>query len=322
MNLTAIATEDIQIDLIFDEKVGDIMQGRGEGVINLKVTEDGEFTMFGDYEVKQGEYLFTAQNVFNKKFQVKPGGVIKWSGDPFGAELNIDAIYSLNADIKDLLREDRSIRVPVQVLMHLQGLLLQPEIQLSIHLPNLSEQGISQIASYLKNIEYDEQELNKQVFSLMVFNRFAPTGGLLSDSGAGTGVTTSVSELLSNQLNYWLSQVMSDKVSVNVNTTNFQDVNLLVSAKLFNDRVTLERDGTLVGPGSNFALGNISLIIRLLPRKGEDGLASTKPTELVMEVFNRESLDLRQQNNTNKAGIGIFFKKDFDKLSELMKKEK
>ncbi|MDX2247654.1 MAG: translocation/assembly module TamB domain-containing protein [Bacteroidia bacterium] len=319
LNLTAIATEDIQIDLIFDEKVGDIMQGRGEGVINLKITEDGEFTMFGDYEVKRGEYLFTAQNVFNKKFQVKPGGMIKWTGDPFGAELNIDAIYALNADIKDLIQEDRSIRVPVQVLMHLQGLLLQPEIQLSINLPNLSEQGISQIASYLKNIEYDEQELNKQVFSLMVFNRFAPTGGLLAESGASTGVTTSVSELLSNQLNYWLSQVMSDKVSVNVNTTNFQDVNLLVSAKLFKDRVTLERDGTLVGSDSNFALGNISLIIKLLPKMSEDGLASTKSTELVLEVFNRESLDLRQQNNTNKAGIGIFFKKDFDKLSELMK---
>ncbi|MCB0838705.1 MAG: translocation/assembly module TamB domain-containing protein, partial [Bacteroidetes bacterium] len=322
LNLTAIATEDLQIDLIFDEKVGDIMKGKGDGVITLKVTQDGEFTMFGEYEVKQGEYLFTAQNILNKKFEVKPGGTINWTGDPFGAVLDLEAIYPLNADIKDLIQEDYSVRVPVNVLMHLTGLLLEPEIGLAIELPNINQQNVSQVASYIKNIQYDEQELNKQVFSLMVFKRFAPTGGFLGDgiASAGSGVTSSVSELLSNQLNYWLSQVMSDKISVNVNTTNFQDVNLLVSAKLFNDRVTVERDGSLVGTNSSLALGNISLIIKLLPSVAQEENGDDRSRELVLEVFNRETVNISQQNSTNKAGIGLFFKKDFDKLKDLFSK--
>ena len=320
LNLTAIATEDLQIDLIFDEKVGDIMKGKGEGVITMKVNEDGEFTMFGDYEVKQGEYLFTAQNILNKKFEVRPGGTINWTGDPFRAEMDLEAIYPLNADIKDLIQEEHSVRVPVNVLMHLKGLLLEPEIGLAIELPNLNQQNVSQVASLIKNIQYDEQELNKQVFSLMVFKRFAPTGGFLTGGIASSGVTSSVSELLSNQLNYWLSQVMSDKVSVNVNTSNFQDVNLLVSAKLFNDRVTVERNGSLVGLDASLALGNISLIIKLLPSLKQEENGDDRSRELVLEVFNRETVNITQQENTNKAGIGLFFKKDFDSLKDLFSK--
>ncbi|MEZ4851930.1 MAG: hypothetical protein R3B93_25655 [Bacteroidia bacterium] len=47
--------------------------------------------------------------------------------------------------------------------MHLTGLLLEPEIGLMIELPNINQQNVSQVASYIKNIQYDEQELNKQV---------------------------------------------------------------------------------------------------------------------------------------------------------------
>ena len=320
LNLTAITTEDLQIDLIFDERVGDIMRGRGDGNLTMKINEEGEFTMNGKYEIRQGNYLFTAQNVLNKKFEVKEGGQIIWSGDPYNAQIDMDAFYPLYADVRDLLNEDRAVRAPVNVLMNMTGSLLEPNIQLSIELPNVNQSDVSEIVGYLKTIKYDEQELNKQVFSLMVFNRFAPAGGFLTEDAAGLGVTTSISELLSNQLNYWLSRAVSDKVNVSVGTSNFQDVNLLVSAKLFNDRVILERDGTLLSPNSNFSIGNISIIIKLLPRPGSSQQTNKQESELVLEVFNRENLDTELHSNTNQTGIGIFFKKDFDQLSDLFKK--
>ncbi|MEZ4851928.1 MAG: hypothetical protein R3B93_25645 [Bacteroidia bacterium] len=40
--------------------------------------------------------------------------------------------------------------------------------------------------------------------------------------------------------------------------------------------------------------------------------------ELVLEVFNRETVNISQQNSTNKAGIGLFFKKDFDKAQRFI----
>ncbi len=322
LNLTAVITEEAQVDLIFDERVGDIIRSRGEGTLNMRINQEGEFNMFGDYRIQQGDYLFTAQNILNKKFVLRQGGRIIWTGDPYNATLDLEAYYTLYADVKDLLQQENSVRIPVNVLMHMEGSLLSPDIGLSIEIPSLNESDAALIASYLKTIQYDEQELNKQVFSLMVFNRFAPTGGFLGQDAAGTGVTTSVSELLSNQLNYWLSRAINDDVSVNIGTNNFQDVSLLVSAKLFNDRVTIERDGTLVDQRSNFAIGNISVIIKLLPRPNSGSQDRTRPPELVLEVFNRQSLNLSARDNNYETGMGIFYKKDFDSLRELLKRKK
>ena len=314
LNISVQATPDAEVELIFDEKVGDIIRARGEGTIKFKVNEKGDFTMLGTYEIQEGDYLFTARNVLNKKFQVRPGGTIRWSGDPYEGQLNLEAFYPLYADIKDLIQSDDTRRVGTNVLMDMQGSLLKPEIELGIEIPNLREQEALSIASLLRTIQYDEQELNKQVFSLMVFNRFAPVGGFLEENVANTGVSTSISELLSNQLNYWLSQALNEKVNVNVGTSNFQDVNLLVSARLFDDRVRIERDGILIGQGnSGIEVGNIKIIIRLIRPDN----AANREGELVLEVFNRESLDLTQQF-TIQRGLGVFYKRNFDSLKELL----
>jgi len=136
---------------------------------------------------------------------------------------------------------------------------------------------------------------------------------------------SSISELISSQFNYWLSQALGDKVTVGVSTNDFTDINLLVSAKLFNDRVTIERDGTLVSSNSNFSVGNIKVIIKLTPtpQKEKEAAASGEKikSEFVLEVFTRESID--QSNKlTNQTGLGLFYKVDFNNLREILKKKK
>ncbi|WNJ18551.1 translocation/assembly module TamB domain-containing protein [Pontibacter sp. G13] len=331
LNLNISANEKGQVDLIFDEKVGDIIRGWGNGTLTMVIDESGDFGMFGRYEIAKGDYLFTAQDIINKKFKLKPGGSIFWDGDPFSAIMDIEAIYSVNAEIKDLLNQTNSVRTPVNVLMNLKGELLEPEIKLSIELPNLTDSQFSDALSVLRMIENDEAELNKQVFSLMVFKRFAPIGSSLGDDLAGSGVTSSISELLTNQVNYWISKATGDKVNIGVGTTDFQDVSLLISAQLFGDRVTIERDGTLVDlseDNSSFNLGNIKVIIKLLPAANQIQNPTERPSELVLEVFNRErysSINQEASTANNETGLGIFYKKDFDRLSELfpfLKKKK
>ena len=332
LNLTVSATEAAEIELIFDERAGDIIKGRGNGNLNMLINEEGQISLSGSYEITAGEYLFTSQNVINKKFTVKPGGTINWSGDPYDAQLNLEAIYTLSATLPiteaGASTQDNgfSPRVPVNVLMAMKGSLGQPEISLSIELPSVTEQEIGAIASYFRAVKYDEQELNKQVFSLLVFNKFAPAGGLLDNQAGGSGVTTSISELISNQINYWLSQAINENLNVNVSTQNFQDVNLLISAKLFNERVIVERNGLIIGSqndGSNFPIGDLSLIIKLLP-SSRQSTAFRRSGELVLEVFNRANFAeiQRQITSANQTGLGIFFKKDFDNLPDLLKQRK
>ena len=60
-----------------NEKVGDVIKVRGNGKIDMKVNKDDRFTINGEYFVSQGTYLFTLQNILNKKFNIQPGGYIK-----------------------------------------------------------------------------------------------------------------------------------------------------------------------------------------------------------------------------------------------------
>lgn len=330
VNITVQATDDAVAELIFDEQIGDIIQGRGNGTINMIITPQGDFLMNGMYEITEGDYLFTSQNLVNKSFKVKPGGRIIWDGDPTAAQIDLTAYYAIsNANAKALLNSEENLYIPTHVVMNLQGELMHPQIEPNIELPSLSRTGISNqmandLQAKIKSFEFDRQELNKQVMTLMLFNQFAPDNSLTDPVATGANLgglaTTSISEFLSNQVNYWLSKSISDKVNVAVSSTNFQDVNLLISAKLFNDRVTVERDGTVVGNNTSFSLGNISIIIKLLP-SGKDTmyLAPGKPRnsgQLDLEVFNRSSIG-QQLNNANQVGVGIFYKKDFDKFGDL-----
>ncbi len=102
INFDLNVTPDAEVQIIFDPKLGDIIQGRGTGNLNMIINTTGDFQMFGDFTIEEGNYLFTAQNLINRKFIVEPGGIIRWTGDPINASIDIMAIYSTKAAMSDL----------------------------------------------------------------------------------------------------------------------------------------------------------------------------------------------------------------------------
>ncbi|MEM7039688.1 MAG: hypothetical protein AAF570_22130, partial [Bacteroidota bacterium] len=207
---------------------------------------------------------------------------------------------------------------------HLAGSLLSPEITLSLRLDQLNEQDVMGLASYFRGIQYDQQELNKQVVSLLIFRRFARSSGATAgtQNTAGDAATSSISELVSNQLNYWISQAFDDaNVGLELNTNEFQDVQLALSASLFNNKVTIERNGTVIGNSTNsFSLGNLSVLIKVLPIEDSTRTPGANPGQLVFEIFNREDVSLNTANNISR-GAGIFYKKDFDRIGDLFRRK-
>lgn len=335
INITVQATDEAEAELIFDEKIGDKIQGRGNGTINISLSPQSGFVMNGMYEITEGKYLFTSQNALGKNFDVKSGGRIIWDGDPANAAIDLQAIYHVpSANAKALIGSEKDIRVPVNVVMHLLGELMHPQIEPSIELPSISRSGVgSQMANDLqakiKSFEFSPQEMNRQVMSLMIFNQFAADATLVdaataTTTGAGIGglATTSISEFLSNQVNYWLSKSVGNNVNVALSSSNFQDVSMLISAKFFNDRVTVERDGTVVGNNTSLSIGNINVIVKLLPSPNDTtALNDPRAGELNLEVFNRSSIG-SQQTNAYQVGAGVFYKKDFDSFGDLFRRKK
>ena len=320
------ATPDATVRIIFDERTGEIIEAQGNGNIDLLITPEGEFTMRGSYEIEKGDYLFTLQNgAFNKRFFIDKGGRITWTGSPYEAQLDLSAYYLVYANIADLMGPTASAsRVPVRVLMKMNGSLLSPEIALNLDVQNLNDQSSAEVSSRIKAITSDPQQLNNQVFFLLMSSRFAPntqgTSTASSGSGAG-GVTSSVAELVSNQLNYWTSQAFGNNFSANISSNQFQNVNLALQAKLFNDRVTVERNGAITSSAnSDVTIGNINVQLKLLPptRSRENRRRSVpNPGMLALEAFNREQFGFSGNNSVSRGG-GIFYRKEFDRLGELL----
>ncbi|MES2627350.1 MAG: translocation/assembly module TamB domain-containing protein [Bacteroidota bacterium] len=314
------ATEDAEVQLIFDEKIGDIISGKGNGRINLEITPSGDFRMFGRYEIAHPNYLFTLKNVVNKLFTVRPGGTITWYGDPYEAYIDLTAVYNARAALYDImLTEDERYRRRelINCIMHMTGKLMEPRIKFDIAVPGADDFVRGQLAA----VTSDENELNKQFLSLLVANRFSPlqNGVRSGENTAGSAVGSNSMELLSNQLSNWLSGV-SNRFTVGVNLrpgdqTSTGEYSLMVGTQLFKDRVNVY---TNVGVGStattpqtpqnaNNFVGDVVVEYNL-----------TKDGRFKLKAFNQTSDNVYISSGLSPyvQGAGISYSEQFDSFSE------
>ena len=70
--------------------------------MRMEITTLGDFNMYGDYIIEEGDYLFTLQNVINKKFIIQKGSSLKWNGSPYDGTADITAIYPVKTSLNDL----------------------------------------------------------------------------------------------------------------------------------------------------------------------------------------------------------------------------
>lgn len=217
MDLTI--TDKAAMELIFDEQAGDIIRGKGKGNIRMLLPRTGEFEMYGDYTIEQGNYLFTLYNIVNKDFRIRRGGRIVWSGDPFRAQIKLEAEYKdLQASLANFIQEYLSEADPdlrsaasastnVALTLLLEGELLKPNINFDIAFPQLSGQLANYADNKLRLLKQDQNELNRQVFGLIVVGQFLPAD--LSFRGSQV-VTNTLSEFFSNQLSLLLNEFVAE----------------------------------------------------------------------------------------------------------------
>ncbi len=322
MNLDLQVTPDAEVQIIFDPTVGDIMRGKGEGDLKIEFDMAGDLRMFGDLNILGGEYLFTLENVINKRFYIASGGSIKWKGDPYNANIDLTTYYPIRTGIYSLINhidpsEVYKQKVPVHLQLLLKNNLMSPEISFNIDLPQADENT----KNLVKNALISEQELNRQVFALLILNSFVPPDQIAFNTLSSQGIGTTSTELLSNQLSNWLSQISKDfdigvKYRPGGEVTN-DEVELMFSTQFFNDRIKVE--GNLGFGGQQLQgntqqqqfLGDVNIEYRIT----SDGRISAK-------TFNRSNpIDIITQNTPYTQGVGIFYRRDFNKFSDLWKQK-
>jgi hypothetical protein len=215
LNIDLDVTPEAQIQLLIDPKAGDVIKGRGEGNLNMNLNAAGDFKITGDYTIEEGDYLFTLGNIFNKRFDVESGGMLTFNGDLENAEIDLKASYknlkaSLAPILPDLGDSRYNERIPVEPQIHLTGKLFNPFVKFDIYLPNADEET----RTYLKNMITSEEELSRQFLFLLVMNSFYTDNSMANKpntTSAGTSaMAATTTEMVSNQLSNWLSQISND----------------------------------------------------------------------------------------------------------------
>jgi len=329
-------TPNAEVQILLDAKSGDAIKARGIGNINMNISTHGNFEMFGTYDILDGSYLFTLENVINKKFDIDEGSNIRWSGDPLNADINIVATYRQRTSLAAFFPQvqsnssdptnpvsstattgvDNNKRYLVDCKLYMRGKLLTPDITFGVELPGASEVIRSQVMGYINN----EQELNRQVFSLLLLRTFVTPLQLTATSGvsAGSAVGNNASELLSNQINNWLSHFTKVfNMGVNYRPGGSQsneelDVNL--STALFNDKLTI--DGN-VGVNNNTQTKTSTLIgdLNINYKLSQDG-------KVQLKAFNRsnDNFQIATLGGQFTQGAGIFYREEFNTLNDLYKR--
>ena len=313
LNFDLEVTPDAEVQIIFDSKVGDVMKGRGSGNLNINLDQKGNFKIAGDYIIEDGDYLFTLGNILNKPFSVENGGKIIFNGDLDNAEIDIKAIYKLKASLYPIFQDEGySDRIPVECQLNLTGKLFNPLVGFNIYLPTADEKTRTNVRNFIST----EEELSRQFLYLLVMNSFYYESSTTTTGTSAMAVTTT--EMLSNQLSNWLSQISNDfdigfVYRPGTKDLNSQEVQVALSTQLLNDKVILNSNFDVRGTNNN--TNNTNQITG-------DFDAEVKITEKIrFKVFNRFNNPYTGKLAPYTQGIGIFFKQDFDKISDLLKKK-
>ncbi len=322
LGLTVEATPDAKVQLIYNSQIGDIIKAEGEGILLFNMNKDGDITLSGNYTITKGDYLFTLQNVINKRFTIASGGTIVWSGNPYNANIDLKAIYKLKASLGDLPINGSSFgnnnlytRISVECIFHFTEELTNPVIELDINFPDENESAKSELLQFFNTTE----EKNKQIFSLIVLGKFYTPEYVRGQYEAQNPnmIGTTASELFSNQLSNWLSQI-SNNVDIGFNyrpgnsITN-DELQLALSTQIFNDRVTLNGNiGNNVNPESNNGsqiVGDFDIRVKLVPSGN-----------IQFKAYNHSNNNLIYETAPYTQGIGLSFKEEYNTFHGLMRK--
>lgn len=328
------------LEMVFNEQTGDILKVTGRGGVRLSVMRNEPFKMFGDISIDDGSYLFTYLAI-NKNFKLRPRGTISWNGDPYKASINIEATYDdINASTSILIQEylatanqnvksEASQNTPVTLILKLQGDLFKPKITFDLAFPALQGALKNYVDSKLIILRQDINELNKQVFGLIVAGQFLPA--VFSMSGTSI-VYNTVSEFVSNQLSLIVNQLIANLIgkgdiasgtnfdiaynrNPNFVITDFRAGNeLQVSLKqsLFNDRLTVMVGGNL---DNNFFGGSSESTTFL----GNDVVVEydlNKDKSLKFRVYQKLQPDF--SGRRLRFGAGISYRKEFESFSDFL----
>ncbi|MDR7372790.1 translocation/assembly module TamB domain-containing protein [Flavobacterium aquidurense] len=340
VNVDISIDKEAELTLVIDKGNGDYLNLKGEAELTGGIDPSGKTTLTGKYEFSSGAYEMNF-NMIRRKFDIQKGSYIIWNGEPTMASLNITAIYKVDTAPIDLLgnqlgnmsqteKNTFKQKLPFQTHLKMNGELLKPEITFDIILPEgnygVSSNVVDMSRTKLEQLRQEPAELNKQVFALLLLNRFIGENPFASESG-GTSAESlarqSVSKILSQQLNDFAGELISgvqlefDLESTEDYTTgtmeNRTDLNVGVSKKLLDDRLKVTVGSSFAVEGQERAneqstniAGDVALDYQL-----------TKDGRYMVRAYRKNEYQVAVEGQVIETGVAFIITMSYNKFREL-----
>ena len=324
INFLVNCTPDATLRLLMDSHTGDYITLHGNGVLRATWFNKGGFNMFGTYQVTDGTYNITIQNVIKKDFTFQEGGTIVFGGDPYDANLNLQAQHIVNGvSLSDLnVGKSFSNTVRVNCLMNITGQPNQPIVEFDLDMPTVNADEKQMVRSLINS----QDEMNQQVLYLLAIGRFYPQGANNAESNSQQSQTSLamqslLSGTLSGQINNLLKSVIKSNdwsFGANISTGdegwNNAEYEGLISGRLFNNRLLINgqfgyRDKATTATPS--FIGDFDIRYLLFPNGN-----------LALKVYNQTNDRYFTKSSLNTQGIGLIMKKDFNGWRDLFSTKK
>ncbi len=349
----------VNVKVILDELTNDEIRGRGEGNLHINSGTSEPLSIRGRYNINEGNYKFTFQSFFKKPFELKKDAdnYIEWTGDPYHPTVKIDAVYTTTkkVDFSPLLSYNPSgpssaagIRDYVYVIAHLTGDLFKPDIKFALDFPAESPPKKDVTVSFVVDqLQQNENELNKHVAFLVVFNSFAPTevGSSLDFSSGVDLVVNSISGFLSGEINRLLNNFLTKKLNIEGLNINFSgslydpnlfgesggisgyertDFNLVIAKSILKNRAIITFEGTADVPIQSSS----QLKTDLLKNVTTEFLINKSGT-VRATIFYKENIDFLTNTASTGGGIksrryggSLAYRKEGNRLRDLFTRKK
>ncbi len=344
----------VTVNVVLDPLTGDQIQGRGTGDLNIRSGTREDLTIRGRYDISEGDYMFTFQSFIRKPFELlkNAGNYIEWTGDPYNATIRIDAMYKNDKKVSfapivnsgvNINSNTANIRDYVYVIAKLRGDLFRPDISFALDFPEGSPAKTDPELSFtFKQLQNNEDELNKQVAYLILSDNFAPLGNSTADiTSFGDAVVNTITGKIANEVNKLLNNFLT-KIDPNLRinfSSSFQrdffnqststigfdraSSNLTIGRSFLDNRIILTVEGAFDVP----IRADANYSTQLLPNITTEILINKSGT-IRATFFYKENIDfltgaaVSSNNKARKYGTSLAFRKEFDYILPRKKKKK
>jgi len=312
--------------LLMDPTSSDSLVVRGDAALSFIMDRSGKMSLTGTYNLNEGSYQISLEQIMKRKFDIIKGSTITWNGDPMNATISLDASFTVRTAPYDLVADQMDLSdaekagykqiYPFLVVLKLRGAILKPEITFEIQLLP-EEKGIlgGAVNQKLTMLNEDPSALNKQVFALLILSRFVQENPFTTDTNLTSSmVSSTVGNLLTTQLNQLSSKVVKGvDLNFNVQLQGNPQLEVGLKKQLFNDRLTVQLGGSVAVQSNKTEQNSTSEItsdVSVEYKLSDDGAYRLKG-------FRHNMYEDEIEGQVIETGIGLVYVKDFKRCKKV-----